>query len=161
MREQVQGVHRVLRPCSSGLFCMTLSWVGWPRDFLESCMTLSWVGSPMLAPSTLPLAVPGKPQLGYSPKEIITPAPALTSKMQMPDMTWLHHRFMRNCLRLRSPFLSCSILKPKSHMNFPHCFLTYHLSITCMDLTHLAISLSYTLCHISCLSLLLFHVCVL
>ena len=33
---------------------MSLSWVGWPRESLESCMTLSWVGSPVLAPSTPP-----------------------------------------------------------------------------------------------------------
>ena len=52
MLKQVQGVRRVLRPCLSGLFRMTLSWMGWPRESLEFCMILSWLGSPGLAPST-------------------------------------------------------------------------------------------------------------
>ena len=58
MLEQVQGGS--LRPCLSGLFRMTLSWMGLAQGVprvLRPClsgllrMTLSWVGSPELAPS--------------------------------------------------------------------------------------------------------------
>ena len=79
---RVQGVRRVLMPCLSGLFHMTLSWMGWPRESLEFCMTLSWVGSPVLAPSISTLhmrwpkywsfsfsIIPSKEIQGWSPSE--------------------------------------------------------------------------------------------